>query len=109
VTAWGYTGVMRWLAILVLAACESGSPGTSHDFVAAGNAMSGGSRCMELGRCNSIVKVDCGSAADGPLYYFDEDTAELINCCGGCCFTPDPAKQEDCRLNCPPAGWTCGD
>ena len=101
---------MRWLAVLALAACtESGKGGSppSHDFVAAAMARSGGIQCSEQGRCNGIVKVDCKSAADGPLYYFDEDTAELINCCGGCCFTPDPAKQEDCRLNCPPAGWTC--
>jgi len=104
---------MRWVAVLTLplalAACpESGKGGTNNQvFVEAGNARSGGSRCELIARCNGIVKVDCGAAVDGPLYYFDEDTVELINCCGGCCFTPDPAKQEDCRLNCPPPGWTC--
>jgi len=102
---------MRWLAALalVLAACsESGNSPDSSAFVEAANARSGGIRCEEVSRCNGIVKVDCQSAVDGPLYYFDEDTVDLINCCGGCCFTPDPAKQEDCRVNCPPAGWTCG-
>jgi hypothetical protein len=92
------------LGFMSLAACGGDNP-----YVEAAEKQSGGSRsCKEVGRCNGIVSVDCRSSTDGPLYYYDEDTVELINCCGGCCFTPDPAKAEDCRLNCPPPAWTCG-
>jgi hypothetical protein len=95
---------MRWLVVLALAACEHGS---GNPYVADAESMTGSGRCTEQQRCNGIVLVDCGAAVDGPAYYYDEDTVEVIGRCGGFCFTPDPVEQERCRRECPPPGWTC--
>jgi len=41
------------------------------------------SHCTIYEACNSIIKVDCNSAADGPTFYFDEESEELLSVCGG--------------------------
>jgi hypothetical protein len=94
-----------WLLVsgaALLGAC--GNP-----YVDAAEERSRGGHCEETGRCHGIVQVDCGAAVDGPLYYFDEDSVEVISVCGGACFTNDPVQLELCRTMCPPPAWTCSD
>jgi len=54
---------------------------------------------------NGIIYLDCGSAVDGPSYYFDEISGALISTCGGACMAPDPDQEEICKTLCPPPGW----
>jgi hypothetical protein len=93
---------MRWLLVLVVAACSNVYEEEAHK--------RSGLECEEVDDCNGIVLVDCRSAVDGPTYYFDEDTVEIISVCGGACWLPhpDPDRPEICRA-CPPPAWTCGD
>ena len=51
--------------------------------------------------CGNYAYVDCGSAMDGPAYYIDSKTLDIIAECGGACMNPD----QPC--NCPPKEWTC--
>jgi len=64
-------------------------------------------RCSKPLYCGQIGKVDCNSAADGPLYYFWKESGEIISTCGGACmvFPSDPAHS--CRTQCPPPQWSC--
>ena len=55
--------------------------------------------------CGKQVGVDCGSAADGPYYYVDGETGDIMERCGGYCFAANPAPGE-CE-SCPPQDWTC--
>ena len=95
------TVTVRWLALLALVGCTNEYEEKAHE--------RSGLDCNELSRCRGIVLVDCQSAVDGPTYYFEEQTLEVISVCGGACWLPhpDPANPEVCRA-CPPAGWTCG-
>lgn len=58
--------------------------------------------------CGNLGMLDCGAAVDGPLYYFDANSLEIISTCGGACFAPDAQQLEVCRTLCPPPEWTCG-
>jgi hypothetical protein len=49
--------------------------------------------------CGNLVYLDCGSAMDGPAYYINGKTFEVLSTCGGVCMNPD----EPC--DCPPAAW----
>lgn len=62
-----------------------------------------GENCSEIGTCGNLVAIDCGSAADGPLYYIKADTGEVACYAGGFCMNGGckacPALKE----------WTCED
>lgn len=60
--------------------------------------------CSEPEWCGDLVKIDCGSIADGPLGYFDNRTGEAIMWCGGACMAPEPLSPKDCTA-CPPPEW----
>lgn len=63
--------------------------------------------CSKPVYCNGVGKVDCNSAADGPLYYFRKEDGVIISTCGGACmvFSNDP--DHPCRTKCPPPEWKC--
>jgi len=46
---------------------------------------------------NGLVRIDCVSTADGPVFYFDEKTRKLIAECSA--WRVDPTK-------CPPKKWS---
>lgn len=97
-----------WKPVLIAVVLTVYGCSGSNDFEAAAEDHSGGLDCTEVARCNGIVKVDCQSAVDGPLFYFDEASHEVISTCGGACFVPmDPQQQEVCRTLCPPPAFTC--
>ena len=58
-----------------------------------------GLSCEVERTCNGIIGVDCNSDVDGPYYYIDEKTGQIISKCGGYC-------EVGCT-NCPPKEWSC--
>lgn len=54
---------------------------------------------------NGIVSFDCGAAVDGPHYYHDLATGDLVSTCGGACMDPDDAQQTVCTMLCPPPAF----
>lgn len=65
------------------------------------------SSCGKPVFCNNLVKVDCGAAVDGPLYYLDAKSGEEISACGGTCWLASGPQLEVCETLCPPKEWTC--
>ncbi len=57
--------------------------------------------------CKDIVFVDCGSAVDGPSYYLNKNTGELISTCGGACWGATGEGRRVCETLCPPPEWDC--
>lgn len=57
--------------------------------------------------CNNLVRVDCGAAVDGPLYYLNKETGEQVSICGGACMLPKGYQIEVCKTLCPPKEWNC--
>jgi hypothetical protein len=51
--------------------------------------------------CGSLIYVDCHSEVDGPAYYADGKTLDVIATCGGACMNVDKP------CDCPPTAWTC--
>ena len=60
-------------------------------------------RCSPPRYCGPVGFVDCGSATDGPAYYFARESGKIIGYCGGYCM----GDGEKCRGKCPPPEWTC--
>ena len=60
-------------------------------------------QCSKPRSCGPIGFVDCGSASDGPAYYFERRSGKIIGYCGGYCMM----NSEKCASTCPPPGWTC--
>jgi hypothetical protein len=56
--------------------------------------------CKLVRYCGKLGYVDCGSAVDGPAYYFERSSGRVLGYCGGYCM------GGPCT-NCSPAGWTC--
>ncbi len=65
------------------------------------------SNCSDLEICGDIGKLDCGSSVDGPLYYFNLQSEQIISVCGGACFLPEGEQQLVCATMCPPVEWDC--
>ena len=61
-------------------------------------------RCGIPRYCGQVGYVDCGSAKDGPAYYFAKDTGKILGFCGGYCMG-DP--NGNCEKTCPPPSWKC--
>jgi hypothetical protein len=57
--------------------------------------------------CGDIVGIDCNAAVDGPYYYVNKVSGDIISKCGGFCLTSDPEQLEICRTMCPPPAWDC--
>ncbi len=51
---------------------------------------------------NGIVRFNCGAEVDGPEYYINLDSGELVSSCGGACMDPDPEQHRVCQTMCPP-------
>ena len=62
------------------------------------------SNCQRPMYCGAVGYVDCGSAVDGPAYYFDAASGEVTGYCGGYCMA-DPGGN--CERTCPPPEWNC--
>ena len=61
-----------------------------------------GPLCGEIsGICNGIVAINCQAEVDGPFYYVDGRTGDIISTCGGECLFGS------CEGMCPPPAWTC--
>jgi hypothetical protein len=65
------------------------------------NERSGRDDCEEIATCNGLVEIDCHSAVDGPRYYYDSDSGQVVSECGGACH------DAECAAVCPPPQWTC--
>jgi len=58
--------------------------------------------CELAGTCNSLAAINCQAEVDGPFYYVEIDTGEIVGRCGGLCM------GGGCDLSkCPPKEWTC--
>ena len=60
-------------------------------------------QCTKPRYCGPVGYVDCGSAADGPAYYFERRSGKVLGYCGGYCMM----GGEKCARTCPPPEWTC--
>ena len=65
------------------------------------------SYCDPLVSCSGIGKINCGAELDGPLYYYDLQSEEIISVCGGACMAPDDEQKIVCQTMCPPAEFIC--
>ena len=59
-----------------------------------------GEHCGLERMCGDRWGVDCQTSVDGPYYYVDPETLEVIATCGGTCWV------EECE-DCPPEAWNC--
>lgn len=59
-----------------------------------------GDACVYQQSCGNLAAIDCNSAADGPLYYVNKTTKEIVAKCGGFCMAGG-------CTHCPPKEWTC--
>ena len=59
--------------------------------------------CSKPRYCGRLGFVDCGSATDGPAYYFERQSGKVVSYCGGYCMV----NSEKCQDKCPPPEWTC--
>lgn len=61
-----------------------------------------GPLCGVVGTCNDLVAINCRAEVDGPFYYVNSRSGEIVGRCGGECDRP-----EGCPTLCPPKEWTC--
>jgi hypothetical protein len=59
-----------------------------------------GTSCRLARECQGLWGIDCDAALDGPYYYVEAQTLDVVARCGGYC---DGARC----TNCPPRTWTC--
>lgn len=60
--------------------------------------------CSRPRVCGSLAYVDCGSAVDGPAYYYERASGKVVGFCGGYCMADFEGK---CAKTCPPPAWNC--
>jgi hypothetical protein len=60
--------------------------------------------CSRPRVCGGLAYVDCGSAVDGPAYYYERASGKVVGFCGGYCMADFEGK---CAKTCPPPEWTC--
>lgn len=63
------------------------------------SGLAGAMNCRFIQECGALILVDCNSAADGPAYYINQKTEDLLATCGGACM-------RGCK-GCPPKEWVC--
>jgi len=85
---------------LARSACEPRGLTTGESNLLARLGLVDGPRtCKFIQECGDVILIDCNSAADGPAYYVDRRTPQLLATCGGACM-------RGCT-GCPPRAWTC--
>jgi hypothetical protein len=62
-------------------------------------------QCHVNSTCGELSFVDCGMAADGPAYYVNTASNQVLEVCGGACMA---GPGRDVCVTCPPPEWTCG-
>lgn len=62
-------------------------------------------RCKKDRGCGTLAFINCGVEVDGPGYYVDTATGQVLEVCGGACR----ARREELCVACPPPEWTCGE
>lgn len=62
-----------------------------------------GGGCNITSECGDLVGVNCKAEVDGPYYYVNKYTSEIVEYCGGYCQAPG---GKYCR-HCPPKEWNC--
>jgi len=60
--------------------------------------------CKIVGACNNIIAVNCKAEVDGPLFYVEKNSGDIVGYCGGYCLSP--LESGYCK-HCPPENWTC--
>ncbi|KKU95063.1 MAG: hypothetical protein UY22_C0001G0007 [Candidatus Amesbacteria bacterium GW2011_GWC1_48_10] len=61
-----------------------------------------GPDCEYVSRCGNIISVNCRAEVDGPFYYVNKKTGEILEYCGGYCMTDDPTGKNgflDARIS----------
>ncbi|CAA0125597.1 Uncharacterised protein [BD1-7 clade bacterium] len=57
--------------------------------------------CAPVEHCGNIGRIDYDSETDGPLYYFDLQSEEVVSTCGGVCLAPTGDQAAVCETMCP--------
>lgn len=68
-------------------------------------AKSYGPRCTYKAECGELAMISCMPEVDGPVYYVNKDSGDVVETCGGACMMP---SETHCN-SCPPESWTCDD
>jgi len=102
---------MRLLAALVLVFLSSCAKPATEVPVAKLHAnirthFAPGTICGKPLICGNVVSVNCSADTDGPHFYYNNDSGNLIMACGGACDSPDPSDPTACKA-CPPKEWSC--
>jgi uncharacterized protein len=88
--------VKEWKPVQVVS--KNSRPSINIFGLLCGGTGAGASRaCFIVDTCGDLVGIDCNSGGDGPFYFADKKTKEIV---GSCSFW-----NGRCR---PPALWTCG-
>ena len=53
--------------------------------------------CKYVEVCCELVKMDCNSALDGPIYYFDNTHGKILMICGGTCIRLNKDEPLSCK------------
>ena len=63
-----------------------------------------GSWCRIERMCGDLLGIDCNSGGDGPYFYVEANSLEVVANCGGSCMSS--YRSGECR-DCPPKCWRC--
>ena len=61
--------------------------------------------CNIVSYCNDMAAVNCHAEVDGPFFYVNKNSGEILEYCGGYCMG-GPKEGKYC-INCPPKDWDC--
>src|SRR4030067_2056693 len=66
-----------------------------------------GPDCEYVGQCGNLISVNCRAEVDGPFYYVNKKTGEILEYWGESCVTDDPigkycgdrpTNEWDCKI-----------
>lgn len=66
-----------------------------------------GQSCEVARICDSVIGINCNSEIDGPYYYVNKNSGEILSKCGGYCLTADQEQIKICQTKCPAEEWNC--
>ena len=63
--------------------------------------------CKIVDYCGDTATVNCRAEVDGPFFYVNKYSGEILEYCGGYCLMPLESREGKYCQNCPPKDWNC--